>query len=829
MFENQLSGAVTQLLPNDQTLFQCILELSAPTESISLIQPGTLIAAENLLSAPRKQRYTILQVVRCFPAETQQKKNKGALALSCAATPLGLELSDPGARKAPLIQAADTFTIPGAAAFVLDDATTMSVIHQIAPESRTQENGSRIDVGAYAACPAVKVGLDTSTLVRGNIAIISARPRARTTMAANLLSALLANPSYPLHVVYCDVNNQGSMSLLPQLATNENAMVLCLNDKFVPSSVFQAMKNPGDRSLHKRATLDYLDMMILPSVLEPRRHDFSYGVSSLFRANKVAFYRPNEQTVDQFVNDIRIDILDGAEADVEPYLTGVINGIVETYAGERFGEKNTRDILEMIDEFSQESKSHAARRTLYDLRTEIQGAWETYSKDIPAAHRKTINDMVASLNDESRSTLLAVQGHKTTDIMRFIGALSQALIDERLKRLKTRVPVLFIFNNADEYVTRNGGSYRESGSDRFQDLIQLLVANGRRHGLGFCLTLESARSLDKPLARRIGSYFIGPITFTDEPPLLAQLLNVSEELLRPAVNYEDGRFLFASSDSPYHRRVPIPISTLTNTAHIHAYLDELAAEAEKRRKEYQAMDEERQRRFQQEREDRRKRQEEESARSAAEPGAGATKEDAPPPASAASQASGRDVQNRHGQTKQRDRESGRKAGDTRGGKTVQRPNERTSRDRNDANVRQDEAAKAILFAETPTVEKSEPSGAVQAGDAPPDADLAAVSPKNVPSVKPIQAKKRGRRANPKQEKQASESKEAESLTIQTSRYGGYEIEAPQPDELPPAPAETTADGTVKSPAAAATDSEAKPAKKKTSRGRRGGRRAGNKK
>ncbi|MDH7516627.1 MAG: hypothetical protein QHI48_12230 [Bacteroidota bacterium] len=601
MFEPRIVGTVSKLFPNDQTLFQCILKLTLSIDAFADIQTGTLVAAENLSSKPRKPRYTVLQIVRSFPSEPGQKQEKGTMTLSCSTTPIGVELIEGGAKNPPLIAAADTIPLPGAVAHVLDAETTARVIHQIAPERRLKEGDTRIDIGSYAASAKVKVGLDMSTLVRGNIAIISARPRARTTMTTNLVSALLGCPSFPLHVVYCDVNNQGTMSLLPLLNASDNSMILCLNDKFVPASVFQAMRNPNDRSLHKRATLDYLDMMILPSVLEPRRHDFSYGVSALFRANKVCVYRPHEQTVDQFVNDIRIDILSGADAEAEGFLTGVMNGIMETYAGERFGEKNTRDILEMIDEFGRETKSHNARRLLYDLRTEIQGAYETYSKDIPAAFRKTIPDIVALLNDENRSSLLVVQGQKTADIMRFINVLAQSLIDERLKRLKTRVPVLFIFNNADEYVTRNGSSPREAGSERFQDLVQALITNGRRHGLGFCLTLESAMSLEKTLARRIGSYFVGPIPFADEPPQIAQLLNVSEELLRPAAHYEDGRFLFSSSDSPYHRRVPIPVSTATNTDVLHAYLDQLAAEAERKRKEYQAQEEERQRRIAQER------------------------------------------------------------------------------------------------------------------------------------------------------------------------------------------------------------------------------------
>ena len=612
MFITSISGAVTELTPNNQTRFQCMVTLTVPHEEIAVIQPGRLIAAENIFHAARDKRYTIMQLVDFFPVPEQKKPaKKSVVSLICTATPIGQELRYKNARSGPEIIGEDTFPAFDGAVQVLDDEMTRSVIHHIAPESRLVENGSRIDIGSYRSNPEVKVGLDSAALLRGNAAVISARPRARTTIANNLIHALLHHTESPVHVVYCDVNNNGTLSLAPQLNKFPHASILCLNDKFVPSSVFSAMRNPGDRSAHKRAVLDYLDMMILPSVLEQRRHDFSFPISTWMRENRVTIFRPNEQTVDQFITEISVDILDGIEEDIEEYIAELMNGIAETYRGERFSEKNTKDMLDMIDDFSQESKSHAARRTLYDLKAEIQSVFETYSKDIPPATRKSIQDIVNQLNSDDHSSLLLVQGQKTTDILRFIGTLSQTLIDERLKRLKIRTPVLFIFNNIDEYVSRGGTGLREAGSDRFNDTLQMLLTNGRRHGLGFCLTLETARSLDQHLARKIQTYLIGPITFADEPAGIADLLNLSEELLQPAVRYEDGDFLFTASDSPYHRRVPLPVTTQKNSETIHLYLDEMKEEQERRRQEYMAQEEERRKRHEQEREERRKREEKE--------------------------------------------------------------------------------------------------------------------------------------------------------------------------------------------------------------------------
>ena len=608
MFLENMTGKVRELTPNDHTRFQCSLDLEVPLEEVERIGPGTLVAAENIFLKPRDKRYTVLQLIDAFPQPPASKaKAAKSVAYVCTATPLGIELQSKG-KKLNEIRADDTWPASDAAIALLDDETCAQVIHQIAPDSKVDTNGSAINIGMYRGNSAVQVGMDPRTLIRGNAAIISSRPRARTTITNNIITSLLEGTEEPIHVVYCDVNNQGTLSLANLITSFDEASILCINDKFVPSSVYHSLKTPQDRGTHKRAVLDYLDMMILPSVLEDRRHDFIYPISGWLRNNVINIYRAHEQTVDEFINDIRIDILEGTDPEVEEYVTEMMDGIATTYQGERFNDKNTKDILEMIDEFSQSSKIHAARRTLYDVRAEVQSAYESFSKDVPSNSRMTHNELVHSLNDESKSTLTVVQGQKPTDILRFVSTLTQTLVEERLKRLKIRTPVLFIFNNADDYIMRGSGpSSRESGAERFNDLIQTLLANGRRHGLGFCLTLEQAGSLERTLARRIQSYFIGPLRFREEPGKAAELINVSDELLSPAITFEDGSFLFASADSPYHRRVPLPVVTKRNTDVLHDFLEGLTEEQERKRQEYQAQEEERAKK---EEEDRKRREEE---------------------------------------------------------------------------------------------------------------------------------------------------------------------------------------------------------------------------
>lgn len=592
MFLKKIEASITELVENPQTHFQCIVAVSAPIELVEAIQPGMLLAVENIYHSAKEERYCIVQVLSTFPAQSHQKKKNDKIVLRCLTSPIGIELkATQGKKKGEIeITTADVLPQVEAPAYALDDEMTRQIIHHLSPVSRDEENGSRIDIGNYSTNPEVAVGVDSTTLLRGNIAIVSAKARARTTITNSLIHSLLAKQNYPMHVVYCDVNYQGTLSVLPELMQMDNSHILCLNDKFVPASVFTSLKTPGDRQSFKRAVYDYLDMMLLPSIIESRRKDFLYPIASMFRGNKLSIYRAHELTVDEFITDIRMDLLDGVDSDVEELVGNMMRGIADNFKGERFNEKNVRDMIDMIDESSQETKNHGARRILYDLRNEILAVVESYGKDLPAHARMTLSDVANKLNEDTRSSFLVVQGQKSFDILRFVSALTNKLVEERLRRLKVRVPVLFIFNNADDYFARGSASIREGGNERFIDILNSILFHGRRHGLSFCMSLENCASLDKSLARKIQSYFVGPIRYSEDVGLLENLLNISGSLFQPAVSYEDGHCLFTSADSPYQRRVPLPCTMPTSIESLHNFLDDVLGKQDQLRKENPTMD-----------------------------------------------------------------------------------------------------------------------------------------------------------------------------------------------------------------------------------------------
>jgi len=154
----------------------------------SIIQPGMLVAAENILS--QSERRTLLHPAGplLVPGQNQIRKKRvnDLITLRCKATPIGIELkvaNTKSKKKSEEIVIADVLPAFEAQAFILDDEMTMRIIHHLAPESRTTEMDHVSTSERMQQNPNVSVGLDASTLIPAEILRWSVRVReARTTM-----------------------------------------------------------------------------------------------------------------------------------------------------------------------------------------------------------------------------------------------------------------------------------------------------------------------------------------------------------------------------------------------------------------------------------------------------------------------------------------------------------------------------------------------------------------------------------------------------------------------------------------------------------------------
>jgi len=103
--------------------------------------------------------------------------------------------------------------------------------------------------------------------------MVSARPRStHHDDKIILVHALVQKENYPLHIVYCDVNYQGTLTLLPDIINNEPCKAFeSDDDKFVPSSFFGIAQDTGDRPLFKTCGVRFNSDMIFS--IAPCNHD----------------------------------------------------------------------------------------------------------------------------------------------------------------------------------------------------------------------------------------------------------------------------------------------------------------------------------------------------------------------------------------------------------------------------------------------------------------------------------------------------------------------------------------------------------------------------
>jgi DNA helicase HerA-like ATPase len=104
----------------------------------------------------------------------------------------------------------------------------------------------------------------------------------------------------------------------------------------------------------------------------------------------------------------------------------------------------------------------------------------------------TLGEIVKDLNDSHKSSLWIIQAHNPHELRSFSRRLGEAVYESRRQAGLIDPLVSFIFDEADEFVRRDGtGSYAEAA-----EIAETLARRGRKFGLGLGIATQRIRYLD---------------------------------------------------------------------------------------------------------------------------------------------------------------------------------------------------------------------------------------------------------------------------------------------------------------------------------------------
>lgn len=190
-----------------------------------------------------------------------------------------------------------------------------------------------------------------------------------------------------------------------------------------------------------------------------------------------------------------------------------------------------------------------AATVLFDYNNIIQTILLTRAAG--ATERFTINDLINDiiLNEEESEDSPRIIIISVTDQTKMI-TIATRIIDTCLFR-RRRNPnfnneILFIFDEAHEYISTAPQEQNNAVRMARTSLLRL-ARQGRKYGLGLCISTQRTRYLDTTIMGQIHTLFAGYLPRkTDREPLI-EAFDIDEEIMKEVKNFGPGQWLLCSA------------------------------------------------------------------------------------------------------------------------------------------------------------------------------------------------------------------------------------------------------------------------------------------
>jgi DNA helicase HerA-like ATPase len=439
-----------------------------------------------------------------------------------------------------------------------------------------QHERNVIVIGSMTRDDKVEILLRIEELYRTHFALFGFTGVGKSNLLSTLVAKVLSESQDPLKIVFFDLLSEYTVLLLDELLNAKvHGRILTIGRRTLPEGVFRHINGfPGAPSLDEAAR-QFGRYTLLPKGLSRHKPTVDLALRDLIREKKLAFYNEAKSLTvwDLFFTDSvgwtkdrraekrdkRLNVVKGALRQV------ISGGDYKTITFTPELAKKVRVALEQAfdqgdgKEFKEDCANHLQK--LEDLE---RATAESYAAGV------SLDQLVADLNDLSHPSLWIVQAHNPHELRSFAKRLGEAVYESR--RLEGLIDplVAFIFDEADEFIRRDGtGSYAESA-----EIAQTLARRGRKFGLGIGIATQRIRYLDSNIMAQPHTYFISKLPRLSDRQAVAEAFGISEELLNQTFKFKKGQWLLISHDATGLETMPLPIRTTDANRRLASWLEQ---------------------------------------------------------------------------------------------------------------------------------------------------------------------------------------------------------------------------------------------------------------
>ena len=564
IIESDVEGKLMGLEREDQG-YSCVIRFKYYKKLMEKVNEGSFVVVENYFSTKEKPRYTLLQIVEIFPRhfalssilessrnphpgfswEAASSASKDLIEqvdtstidetyVECRAIPVGFDLVVESEDSVEF-EKINSKPIQGMNAYVLKP----DLICQLYNKGLPPETSKRVGDLALNSISNLPILIDYDKLVRLHFGVFATTGGGKSNLVATLTRCILEEVP-DIKVVIFDIAGDYSALLMDQLMEKDSLLILA-----DPTDFSEDAEQLVKRITFPRALENYKDQFkdYLRKLIESKRVRLLLDVPSL--------------------KDIMDKFLEGTRRIEKPERVKVIEAIVREIelsiaTGQAFLENSIKKAYEIASKFEDEDEEIAGRlRAVCEgYADEIKRMLEIY-KDDQLLPDEELPDLILSGKYSER--LIIIYCPEIAKMRSIITDIASKCLIKRKKSPAVKPQVLFVFDEAHEFIPLQ---FSEGSDIAFSSrAIENLIRQGRKYGLGVCISSQRSRNLNTNIIAMIHTYFLGVLPMPSDRERLAEAFNIDRDLVAQTVDFLPGRWIVSSMSATGMRNVPINVKT----------------------------------------------------------------------------------------------------------------------------------------------------------------------------------------------------------------------------------------------------------------------------
>ena len=576
--------------------YECRIKVEYHKDAMGLIEEGMLIAVRNFKSNSKDHRYSLMVISRVWPEHyglkglsehsyypmqfeiIQQSVNdwdtsdKSTMMVQISALPINYDLILNDSAE-PTYEKGFTYPVIAAEAQILSRDMISHMYNQrilaklgFNPKTTTSDAYKDPRIGTIQMFESMEekipIYLDFEAMVRYHFGIFAFTGAGKSNLLSNVLRRLLIHQP-EVKVIVFDISSEYPFLLMDLFAEDKISSKIILENPVTNAEQFYA------------------------SVVKPREYEDDDRVrkvfARIFGQKKITYYLKPESKIPTFgeildeLNRQRNESLD------KPHYVNALDRIRQEVVDYKAAHDVTdpRPIDEefikqldewgrtAIDEFKISDRSGVyawatSRLTLLDnLKRAEKEKRTTGGLDIQG-----IRDLVEK---ESRLTCISISDPYV--IKELVVDLAREFLQRRKRSFKVKPYVLFVFDEAQEFVPDLSGS---SGIDKdCSKVVETLLRQGRKYGLGGCLATQRIAYLNTNALQQLHTYFVGTLPRPYDRTVVSDTFTIDKQILEKTLEFAPGEWLLSSFIATGMENVPIFIKADNAEAEVENTLSKL--------------------------------------------------------------------------------------------------------------------------------------------------------------------------------------------------------------------------------------------------------------